>query len=81
VPDRRVHEAVDKLLFNKKCTTVHKILDLPSKWLGEKHRILLHDPLTAMLIGFLVDRYEGAMSALLHIALDKQLSSYIRRKK
>jgi len=71
VPNRQTHEALDKLVLGKKYTNVHKILDLPSLWLGERHRLLFHDEVTAMLIGFLVDGNGGAMSALLHVLLDK----------
>lgn len=71
MPNRQTHEALDKLVLGKKYTNVHKILDLPSLWLGERHRLLFHDEATAMLIGFLVDGNGGAVSALLHVLLDR----------
>ncbi|MEM4977397.1 MAG: hypothetical protein QXT64_08745 [Desulfurococcaceae archaeon] len=71
MPSRQMHELFDKLFFNKKHSKVHKLLDLPSSFLGTKHRTILHDELQALLLGYVIDGPEGALSALLHIWLDK----------
>jgi hypothetical protein len=81
MPSREVHLLLDKLVLGKGYPRVHKTLDLPSLWMGARHRSLMHDVLTAMFVGLLVGNSEGAMSALMHVWLDKQLSPYIRRKK
>ena len=70
MPSRKVHEALDMLVFGKKHTRVHRALDMPSMWLGERHRVLFHDPVSALIIGSALDGSEGALSALLHIYLD-----------
>jgi hypothetical protein len=79
MPSRKVHEQLDRILFGRKHTAVHKLLDLPSVWLGERHRVVLHDELSAMLAGFLVDGSEGAMSALLHVWLDKNSNRWLKK--
>jgi hypothetical protein len=71
MPGRKVHEIVDVLLLGQKCSQVHKMIDLPSIWLGKGHRVLFHDEPTALLIGYVVGGPKGALSALLHIWLDR----------
>jgi len=83
MPSQDLHRKLDRLLLGKSYPKVHTTLDLPSTWLGKGHRILFHDEPTAMLIGLAVGGVEGAMSALLHVWLDRaytQSSSYVRRK-
>jgi len=46
-------------------------MDYPARFLGRKHRILFHDPLSAVLIGILCDGRNGVYSAFIHLALDK----------
>ncbi|MEM5773296.1 MAG: hypothetical protein QXL86_03715 [Candidatus Aenigmatarchaeota archaeon] len=46
------------------------------KILGKNHRILFHDPISALVIGIACDGLEGAASALLHIATDSYCSKY-----
>jgi hypothetical protein len=71
MPSRQVHEMIDLLILGKKYPKVHKTLDLPHKWLGSRHRVLFHDEVTAMLIGYMISGNEGMLSALLHVWLDR----------
>lgn len=68
MPSRRVH------LWDAKrrrySPRVNFVIDLPWVWLGNKHRILFHDPLSAMAIGQIIDGPQGAIGALSHLALD-----------
>jgi hypothetical protein len=76
VPGRRLHESLDRILLGQRYPLVHRLLDLPSMWLGERHRELLHDELTATLAGLAVEGPRGALSALLHVWLDRALTIY-----
>ncbi|MEM5869681.1 MAG: hypothetical protein QXR09_00735 [Candidatus Aenigmatarchaeota archaeon] len=62
--------------MGKSCEKTNKVIDYPVKFLGRKHRILFHDPLSALIIGIAYDGVEGAVSGLLHIAVDKICSRY-----
>ncbi|MEM5829142.1 MAG: hypothetical protein QXU15_00070 [Candidatus Aenigmatarchaeota archaeon] len=44
--------------------------------MGKKHRILFHDPISALIVGFVCDGVEGVASALLHLATDYYCSKY-----
>jgi hypothetical protein len=78
VPSRKVHERISKILVGSSCEHVHYLLDFPYKFLGKKHRILFHDPISAILIGYLIEGYKGVISALAHIATD-YFSSEIKK--
>jgi len=52
------------------------MIDYPVKFLGRKHRVLFHDPLSAAVIGYFVDDYDGAYSGILHLAVDEICSEY-----
>jgi hypothetical protein len=79
VPSWRLHRLVDKIVLGREYPEVHRALDLPYLWLGPKHRILFHDPVTATLLGFMIAGPGGALSALLHITLDRELSNRVAR--
>jgi len=49
---------------------VNEVIDGPYAWLGNKHRILFHDPISAMTLGNIVDPRNGARGAVRHIILD-----------
>lgn len=70
MPERKLHLKLDRLLFGREHNEVHKILDLPSAFLGTEHRRLFHSPIEAAAIGFLIDGFEGMLSALAHVELD-----------
>ena len=85
MPERRIHRYTSRLLFGKPYDEVHRVLDRPVKYLGRKHRILRHAPGEAALIGYRIAGVEGALAALLHVAVDslcsrdKRLHSMIKR--
>jgi hypothetical protein len=56
-----------RLGYNKK---VNEIIDLPYAWLGNKHRVLFHTPMEAMMIGYMLGGVQGAMGGLSHLTLD-----------
>jgi len=48
---------------------VNKLMDLPAHILGKKHRVLLHDPISAFIMfGRKPEKFEAA---ILHILVDK----------
>ena len=73
MPDRDTHRKISKLLLGDDCNATHAAIDYPYRFLGRKHRILLHDPLSAALVGYFMDGYKGVASALLHLAEDEYL--------
>ena len=81
MPRGRTHDLVARLLLPwvspRKIRRVNRLMDLPARWLGERHRVLLHDPLQA-LAAFGRDPEELAV-ALVHIALDRLESALPRR--
>jgi len=81
MPDHRVHKKISKLLLEKDCELTHSVIDYPVRFLGENHRILFHDPLSASVIGFISDGYVGVFAGLLHLATDKYFpkSQIVRR--
>jgi len=70
MPSREIHEIFDEMFIGKKMSKVHKIIDSPSVFLGKRHRIFFHDPLSAMIIGGLVGGRDGIVSAILHLMAD-----------
>lgn len=70
MPSRYIHKEISKILTEKGCDRTHKAIDYPVRFLRRKHRIFFHDPISASLIGFLSDGYEGVYAGLSHIALD-----------
>lgn len=74
VPGWRVHAFVDRTLFGKSYSKIHRRLDEPVKYLGRSHRVLFHDFPTAYLVAR--DCYPGDSNAVFaaygHILLDEQ---------
>jgi hypothetical protein len=81
LPSRRVHEALDSIFLGRKFSQVHKLIDLPVRSMGKKHRALFHDPLSAIAIGYAVGGLGGAMSALLHIAVDSLFTELKKQRR
>ena len=73
MPDRATHKKFSKLLLGDDCNATHAAIDYPFRFLGRKHRVLFHDPLSAVLIGYFMDDYKGVASAVLHLAADEYL--------
>ncbi len=68
MPSGRVHKKDSQLKnYDNK---VNQFIDLPYKWLGNKHRIFFHTPEEAMTIGYMIDGIDGAIGGLSHIILD-----------
>jgi len=70
MPSRDSHKKISRYVTGDSCDLTHAIIDYPVRYLGRKHQILFHDPLSAFLIGFFADGYNGAISGLLHIGAD-----------
>ena len=70
MPSRYLHKKISKILTEKECERTHGRIDYPVKFLGRGHRILFHDPLSALIIGFLTEGEGGVYAGLSHVALD-----------
>lgn len=69
MPSRRVHR-LDAQLHGYS-DRVNSVIDGPYSWLGGKHRILFHDPLSAMAVSSVVDPEGGPLGGLRHVILDQ----------
>jgi len=78
MPSGKVHrlDAKSSGYSNK----VNEAIDGPYSWLGSKHRILFHDPISAMMLGQIMDPKNGALGGLRHIMLDRAASADPRLK-
>jgi len=76
MPSNHTHKKISKLLLGKNCRLTHEIIDYPVRFLGEKHRVLFHDPVSAAVIGYVTNGPEGVYSGLLHLAADRICSKY-----
>jgi hypothetical protein len=65
----RVHRLLDKLLLGREHGDVHRWMDGPARYLGERHRVVRHSPLEVLLKYH--DSPEKALSGLLHILADE----------
>ena len=65
----RVHRAISRLLLGESHDDVNKLMDLPAKIMGKRHRLIFHDPLSAfILFGGNPEKFKAA---LLHILVDE----------
>lgn len=72
----RIHRLIDRLVLGREHGDVHRWMDEPARYLGERHRSLRHTPLEVLLKYW--DNPEKALSGLLHILADKA-ESRVRR--
>jgi hypothetical protein len=79
MPEHKIHRMIDRLFLGKEREDVHAWMDEPYKWLGPKHRILRHDPITLLLKYY--DDPEGFLAGLLHIATDWGVSEFNKSRK
>ena len=79
MPSREVHRLISRIITGYDCDKTHAAIDWPYKYLGRKHRILFHDPVSAAIIGYLNDGEEGAISGIAHVVADYLISS-LRKK-
>jgi len=70
MPNRATHELISRILVGNDCTSTHKIIDMPYKIYQSRHRKLFHDPLSAIVLGFLTNGYDGIVASLSHITAD-----------
>ncbi len=76
MPSHRVHREITRRVLGKPHNKVHSAIDYPYKFLGPKHRILFHDPITAVLVARAASKEKGAgVAAILHIATDWAFNS------
>lgn len=70
MPSRRFHDwDADTFGYSRE---VNRMVDFPVKWMGRAHRKLFHTPAEAMLIGYLVDGWDGVRGGLRHITFGQQ---------
>jgi hypothetical protein len=50
--EHKVHQAIDMLVLGGKHNRVYRLMDLPYRLLGRRHRELFHDTYTTFLIGY-----------------------------
>lgn len=74
MPNRNIHKKISKAIVDDSCEKVHYLIDFPYKFLGNKHRMLFHDPISAVIIGYIIGREKGVISALTHMITDYSLS-------
>lgn len=72
----REHMVLDKVLLGRTYRHVHEWMDEPYKWLGPKHRVLRHDPLTLFLKYGFSDEF---LAGMLHAVADSSTSGRRRR--
>lgn len=70
MPDHKLHITVDLIFLGKEFPEVHKFMDMFQPILQSNHRAINHDMETVMKIAE-ENGGEAAMSAYLHIMLDK----------
>lgn len=76
MPSHRVHKEITRWLLGKPHGKVHQALDYPYKFLGPRHRILFHDPITSVLVARATSKEKGVgLAAILHIITDCVFSS------
>jgi hypothetical protein len=77
MPSHKVHCFVDRVLFGKSYWRLHRQIDMPFLFLGNKHRVLFHDPFTPVAIAQWL--YPGdpraKESALVHVQIDSLCST------
>ena len=73
----RDHVLIDRLVLGRAYREVHRWMDEPYRWLGPRHRVLRHDPLTLLLRFGLGEEF---VSGMLHIAADEASSALRRRR-
>jgi len=79
MPSHDIHKIVNKALLGKEYEDVNRWCDEPYRWLGRKHRILRHDPLSITL------KYhndpERLAAAFLHVLTDEVYSEEVRKRR
>lgn len=71
---------MSEILFGESGEDIHKWMDEPSKWFGNKHRKYRHDLLTVALLYFFKGQ-NAAKHAVGHILTDKVVSKAEQKAK
>jgi len=71
MPQRKVHNTLNRMLFGRDFNQLNKVLDSAHKVLGTRHRIVFHHPVQAAIVGYSMYGEEGALAALLHSITDE----------
>jgi len=84
MPSGNIHRKISRMVVGDSCKAVHRFMDFPYRFLGKSHRILLHDPVSAVVVGYLLNGLPGAGAALSHILTDyvsSEMKRYLRYQK
>jgi len=78
VPGHKVHAYVDRQFFGRAYWKMHRKMDIAVFWLGNKHRVLFHDPITAVCIAKSCYPYDknAEEAAYTHILVDQFCTAY-----
>lgn len=76
LPGHRVHRYLDRELFGKSYYRIHREMDRPYLFLGKTHRVLFHDPCSALAIAqrWYPGDDNAKLAALFHIYIDNTCS-------
>jgi len=74
VPSRRIHSMVTRMLLGKDYEWLHCLIDFPSRWLGKRHRILMHSDVDPLITLVMTGDPDAALAHYLHIKLDRMCS-------
>jgi hypothetical protein len=69
MPDHKIHQTLDYMLFGKAFPEIHKFMDSAQPYLQSNHRILYHDIQTVQELAELHGDDAGK-AAYMHIVLD-----------
>jgi hypothetical protein len=76
MPSGRVHRGISEILLGEPCEKTNKVIDYPVRFLGRGHRVLFHDLISAIVLGYLSDDLYGIPAGALHLGADKVCSKY-----
>jgi len=82
MPRKREHDAIEHLLLGK-VTKMSELMDIPSKYLKNRHRVLWHDPISVGVLSFVAggNPLENWIAGMTHLLLDNILNDYAKSKK
>lgn len=83
MPNLLVHEFIDETFFGRSFKKLHRAIDKPVFYLGRRHRVLFHDPVSASLIAqkLYPNDKDAILAAHYHILFDEECSKDPEYKK
>jgi len=81
MPNRKIHNKINRAILGKDYDWINKIMDAPSQFLGKKHRKVLHHPIDALWISALTRDPKAGAAVLLHSLTDSLFSSIGKKPK